>query len=392
MKYKVFKVVFGVLIIILFVIATFFLVKGLTLDEDKPSVPSVSSVDVQEKIRKLKENLTPLYESDKIEEFYSLIVKDEEYKSYLIDKKTGEELDIKDIIKKDKWEEFIKKEEELLDLKYPSFIADTIKSDKGRKVYTVYNNKMIVYYYDYEYAYDVEEEISLVINYQEVHDYLDFTHELDSEYQNEDGYNYSKDKKVVALTLDDGPSSAYNSQILDILAKNKAHATFFMVGTMMNSCQKCVLNTYESGNEVGSHTYNHINISKNSTDVVLNSIKKTDDLFYNITGSHIKYVRPPYGAYDRENLSTVSYPLILWDIDPEDWRYHDSERIVNHIIEHVDDGSIILMHEIYKTSVEALEELLPRLYSMGYQVVSISELAYLQDRVIESGHAYISLH
>ena len=99
-------------IIILFVIATFFLVKGLTLDEDKPSVPSVSSVDVQEKLRKLKENLTPLYESDKIEEFYSLIVKDEEYKSYLIDKKTGEELDIKDIIKKDKWEEFMKKEEE----------------------------------------------------------------------------------------------------------------------------------------------------------------------------------------------------------------------------------------------------------------------------------------
>src|SRR5699024_8574602 len=141
-----------------------------------------------------------------------------------------------------------------------------------------------------------------------------FTHLLDSEYTNEDGYQYSKDKKTVAITFDDGPSSKYNRQFLDALAKNKAHGTFFMVGTMMQSCQKCVKDTYESGSEVASHTYNHINMTRKSIEDVNASIKKTDDLFYQITGDHIKYVRPPYGSYNKTNLENVDYPLILWNL------------------------------------------------------------------------------
>ena len=215
-------------------------------------------------------------------------------------------------------------------------------------------------------------------------------HKLVQEYTNEDGYQYSSDKKTVAITFDDGPSSKYNAEFLNVLEKNKAHGTFFMVGTMMQSCQKCVLDTYNSGNEVASHTYNHINMKKNSIEEVNENIKKTDDLYYKITGDHIKYVRPPYGAYNKTNLENVDYPLILWNIDPEDWRYHDAEKIVNHVMENVQDGSIILMHELYETSLEALEILLPKLYAEGYQVVSVGELAELKGKEILTGHAYRS--
>ena len=394
-KFKVFKVIFIVLIILLFILATFFLVKGLTMDNEaskSESIPSIPNIDIKEVISKIKsENMDLVYESTNIPEFTSLIfLNSGKYTSYIIDTYTGEALGFEDIIKEGKIDDFITKEEELLRLKYPLFIVDGILNSNGEKVYLIYDNEMVVYYYDYTYEYDYQDVVSLKINYNEVHDYLDFTHLLDQEYSNENGFQYSKDKKTVAITFDDGPSSKYNAQFLEVLAQNKAHGTFFMVGTMMQDCQKCVLDTYNSGNEVASHTYNHINIKKNSVQEVNENIKKTDDLYYKITGDHIKYVRPPYGSYNKTNLENVDYPLILWNVDPEDWRYHDAEKIVNHVMENVRDGSIILMHELYETSLEALEILLPKLYAEGYQVVSVGELANLKEREILAGHAYRS--
>ena len=393
MKYKVFKIIFIVLIVISFSLATFFTVKGLTYkdkDVTNPEEASMSSVDVEQILEDIKASNTNLvYESTGISEFKSLAFLEEgKVKSYIVDTITGAELSIKDIIKEDKYDEFLAKEEELLRLKYPEFIVNGIINGEGTKVYVIKENVMVVYYYDYVYDYPYTESVNLTINYNEVHDYLDFTHELDAEYQNENGYNYSADKKTVALTFDDGPSSKYNAQFLDVLARNKAHATFFMVGTMMNNCQKCVLDTYNSGNEVGSHTYNHMNIKKNNALDVNNNLKQVDDLFYKITNDHIKYVRPPYGAYSKENLENISNPLILWNIDTEDWSHHDVDYIVNSVMENVQDGSIILMHELYETSLQALEVLLPRLYAEGYQVVSVSELANMKGKTLESGHAY----
>lgn len=393
MKYKVFKIIFIVLIVISFSLATFFTVKGLTYkdkDVTNPEEASMSSVDVEQILEDIKASNTNLvYESTGISEFKSLAFLEEgKVKSYIVDTITGAELSIKDIIKEDKYDEFLVKEEELLRLKYPEFIINGIINGEGTKVYVIKENVMVVYYYDYVYDYPYTESVNLTINYNEVHDYLDFTHELDAEYQNENGYNYSADKKTVALTFDDGPSSKYNAQFLDVLARNKAHATFFMVGTMMNNCQKCVLDTYNSGNEVGSHTYNHMNIKKNNALDVNDNLKQVDDLFYKITNDHIKYVRPPYGSYSKENLENINNPLILWNIDTEDWSHHDVDYIVNSVMENVQDGSIILMHELYETSLQALEVLLPRLYVEGYQVVSVSELANMKGKTLESGHAY----
>lgn len=392
-KYKVFKIIFIVLIVISFSLATFFTVKGLTYkdkDVTNPEEASMSSVDVEQILEDIKASNTNLvYESTGISEFKSLAFLEEgKVKSYIVDTITGAELSIKDIIKEDKYDEFLAKEEELLRLKYPEFIVNGIINGEGTKVYVIKENVMVVYYYDYVYDYPYTESVNLTINYNEVHDYLDFTHELDAEYQNENGYNYIADKKTVALTFDDGPSSKYNAQFLDVLARNKAHATFFMVGTMMNNCQKCVLDTYNSGNEVGSHTYNHMNIKKNNALDVNDNLKQVDDLFYKITNDHIKYVRPPYGSYSKENLENINNPLILWNIDTEDWSHHDVDYIVNSVMENVQDGSIILMHELYETSLQALEVLLPRLYAEGYQVVSVSELANMKGKTLESGHAY----
>lgn len=121
---------------------------------------------------------------------------------------------------------------------------------------------------------------------------------------------------------------------------------------------------------------------------VSENIAKLNTKYNELTGDNIKYLRPPYGAYNKNNLDTINMPLILWDLDTEDWRYRDVDHIVNYIIENVNDGSIILMHELYETSYEALKIALPKLYSMGYQVVSITELANIKNRTLEPGHAY----
>ena len=393
-KYRVLKIIFLVLIVISFVIATIFLVTGLNMSEEKsgaddPAI-NIPSINVEELIENIKnKNASLLYESTAIKEFTSLVFSENDrIKSYLIDLNTGEELSFLDVIKEDKLKDFEARELELLNLKYPTFIVEGLTNSSGNKVYYVKDNELTIYYYDYTFAYDYKDIISLNINYNEIHDCLNFTHILDENYTNEDGFNYSKDKKSVAITFDDGPSSKYNKEFLKVLAENKARATFFMVGSMMNSCQKCVLDTYNSGNEIGSHTYNHINIKNSSIELVNSNIKKTTDLFYSITKDHIKYVRPPYGAYNKTNLQNINYALILWNLDTEDWRYKDVDKIVDTVMNNVKDGSIILMHELYETSLEALKIILPKLYAEGYQVVSVGKLAELKGRTIEAHHAY----
>lgn len=357
------------------------------------SSSSPVSVKIEEIVSKIKlENGELEYESTHIPEIISLVFKENErYKNIIVDTKTGKTLDFKDIIKEDKWDDFLKKETELLNLKYPSFIVDGISNSDGLKIYYVKDNEMILFYYDYSYSYDYSDIVSLKIDYNEIKDYLNFTPVLNDTYNNEDGYNYVSDKKTIALTFDDGPSRKYNPLILEELSRNKAHATFFMVGNMMNSCQTCVLQTINSGNEVGSHTYEHMNIKNNSISSVNNSLQKTDEVYYKITGGHIKLVRPPYGAYNKTNLQNVSNPFVLWNLDTEDWRYRDVNHIVNYVKDNAKDGAIILMHELYETSYEALKILLPWLYANGYQVVSVSELANLKNHPLEVGRAYTSI-
>lgn len=384
-------------ILILILITLIFLFRASYKLDDEDKKRDISRKDLDLLITNIKndnQNLELEYENTADKDFKSLVYEENgRYKSVIIDTNSGVEITFKDLIKEESISEFEAKEKELLTLKYPEFIVKGLtENPTGYKFYYVKDNEVIIFYYDYTFIYPYTEQISLCLNYNEIKDYLSFKPTLDSKYENENGYNYNPNKKVIALSFDDGPSKPYNSKILDELAKNKAHATFFMVGSMMNSCQKCVLDTYKSGNEVASHTYEHMNIKTNSLEKVNESLIKVDNVYYEITGDHIKYLRPPYGAYNKKNLENATVPFILWDMDTEDWRYRNVEHIVNYIMNNARDGSIILMHELYETSYEALKIALPRLYAEGYQVVNITELANLKGKTLEVGKAYTALH
>ncbi len=383
-------IIISVIVFILFVLGIIYITKNIASLNNANSL--VSKVDLTKVINDIKEenaSLKLILETN-LKEITSLIFNEEgRYKTIIINNNTGKKISFLDLIKDSI--KFTTKEEELLKLKYPEFLVNDLKENRnntGYKVYYLKENAVIIYYYDYNLSYNYSKEITLTINYNELKDNLKFTPILDSHYENEDGMQTKLNEKYVALTFDDGPSSKYNPLILNILKENKAQSTFFMVGYMMNSCQSCVLETYNSGNEIGSHSWEHLNIKTSNANKVNESLTKVNDLYHSITNDTIKLLRPPYGSYNTNNLKNISLPFILWNLDTEDWRYRDVNHIVNYIEENVSDGSIILMHELYETSYESLKIILPWLYANDYNIVTVSELARIKGVDLSSGSAY----
>lgn len=347
-------------------------------------------VDISEVIESIAKNKTIISKNNISNEFISVVTIDETSKhtTYIIDTNSKKSVDFENIIKSNKLEDFWIKVFELLDLKYPKFIVNALKNNTGTKYYEIKNNEMIIYFEDYVIDPVYEEIISVKVNYNEVNDYLNFDYNLDNEYVNESGYDYDKNKKTIALTFDDGPSGKNTIEIVDALKDNKMRGTFFMVGNKMNNYKESIIYTSQNGNEIGSHTFSHINMKKKKIDVIINELEITNNLYNSITGDNLTLVRPPYGAYNEEILLNINQPFVTWNIDTNDWRYHDVEYLINHIMTNATDGSIILMHESYATSVETVKKVLPLLYCAGFQVVSVSELASFKGVNLEPNQVY----
>ncbi len=198
--------------------------------------------------------------------------------------------------------------------------------------------------------------------------------------------NYSK---VVALTFDDGPSN-YTDEILDVLEKYNVTATFFVVGTNLNTkYNNTMARLIKLGNEVGIHGYSHKEFTKIKQSKVVEEIEYTNKLLkgFNIEA---KYIRPPYGSINNKLKKIIEYPIILWNVDTLDWKYKDALKIYNNSIDDIHDGSIILMHDHYLSSVKALDLIIPKLQEDGYKIVNITELFSLKDINLENGKTYRS--
>lgn len=193
---------------------------------------------------------------------------------------------------------------------------------------------------------------------------------------------------MVALTFDDGPNPEYTGRILEVLEENYSHATFFVVGTNAEQYPETLQAIALSGNEIGNHTYSHANLTDIDSANVEEEIDKVNRAVKKATGEITTVIRPPYGAYNEDVLNQLQQPVVLWDLDTEDWDSRNAQTIVDNIITNIDDGDIILMHDIYESTAEAVELLVPRLKEMGYQVVSVSEMAEYKGKELELHKAY----
>lgn len=280
-----------------------------------------------------------------------------------------------------------------IDKKIKDYIDDAITNFK-------YNASNYSYMY-LDYDYDISNEIifyeylninnkvnmdSIVFNIND--DYITIKEVVN----NISNSNYQSDyidinKKMIALTFDDGPN--YNtSKILEILNKYNVRATFFVLGSKINHNEKIIKTMDEYGMEIGNHTYSHKLMTSMSNLDIIKEVEDTSDLIYNIVGKYPKLVRPSYGSFNKKIKESINMPIIIWNIDTLDWKSHNSKKIVSRVMNKVSDGDIILMHDIYSATVKAVDILVPKLISEGYQLVSVSELFYYKNINLENGRVY----
>lgn len=207
--------------------------------------------------------------------------------------------------------------------------------------------------------------------------------EADSAVVVEDG------RKLVALTFDDGPKGKWTTKLLDGLGERGAKATFFVIGAQVADDPDKVRRMITEGHEVGIHTYDHAaaltDLCRADFDA---QVGRTRALLTELLGERTFLVRPPYGAVDESVRAWADAPLILWSVDTEDWAKMDPAREVECILEEVEDGDIILMHDIFPESVEAALQAVDALHERGYYFVTVSRLFEERGIVLEKGKSY----
>lgn len=192
-------------------------------------------------------------------------------------------------------------------------------------------------------------------------------------------YRYKKNSNnKIALTFDDGPHPVYTKRILDILEKYNIKATFFMVGENVLNYTDAAIAVKSAGHEIGNHTQSHK--SKLGEKELMREIVNCDEILFNTLGCQTNLLRPPEGVVLDSTLrccASLEYSIILWNIDTRDWAHTKPTAIYDNVMQNIDSGDIILMHDYIgkgSPTPEALELILPRLLKEGYKFVTVSEL------------------
>lgn len=181
-------------------------------------------------------------------------------------------------------------------------------------------------------------------------------------------------KKRVALTFDDGPHPVNTVSILNLLDKYDAKATFFMLGNRVDFYPETAKKVAEKGHEIGNHTWDHKDLTILDREEINEEINRTTTVIKQAIGQKPTAFRPPYGAMNDIVKDSTDVPIVLWTIDTLDWKSHDAEAVLKIVQSNVKDGSIILMHDIHKSTVEAVALVLKYLKDEGFEFVTVSEL------------------
>jgi peptidoglycan/xylan/chitin deacetylase (PgdA/CDA1 family) len=186
------------------------------------------------------------------------------------------------------------------------------------------------------------------------------------------------DGPYIAMTFDDGPSGPNTPRLLDLAAKKHIKLTFFLIGQNAQRYPQLVQRELAEGHEVGNHSWTHPVLSKMSDDAVRAEIQKTQDAIVGESGYKPTLMRPPYGAMTPRQRLWVSgefgVKIILWDVDPLDWKRPGPSVVAQRIIAGTRPGSIILSHDIHSGTVDAMPVVFDTLLAKGYKFVTVSEL------------------
>ncbi len=191
---------------------------------------------------------------------------------------------------------------------------------------------------------------------------------------------------TIAITFDDGPHPQLTPKLLDILKERNIHATFYVIGKNVEAYPEIVKRMVAEGHEVGNHTWNHPSLTKLSASKVESEMNDTTRAIEAAIGSKPKTMRPPYGAtnatLNKRHDEEFGMKVILWSVDPMDWKYRNAARVSSQIIENTKPGAIVLAHDIHASTVDAMPKTLDALLAKGFKFATVSELLAM-DRPVE---------
>ncbi|MDQ6810227.1 MAG: polysaccharide deacetylase family protein [Verrucomicrobiota bacterium] len=186
------------------------------------------------------------------------------------------------------------------------------------------------------------------------------------------------DGPFVAMTFDDGPSAALTPKLLDLLAAHHMKATFFVVGENAAEHPEILRRAVKEGHEIANHSWSHPNLGKMGDDGVRRELQKTDDAIKAALGVRPTLMRPPYGSLTARQKHWIhdefGYRIIIWDVDPLDWKRPGPSVVTSRILKEARPGSIILAHDIHAPTIEAMPATFDQLQAKGFKFVTVSEL------------------
>ena len=199
------------------------------------------------------------------------------------------------------------------------------------------------------------------------------------------------EERYLALTFDDGPSGRFTSRLLDGLAEREVRATFFLCGYRVEQYPELTARIAREGHEIGTHGYAHKFFSALSAKDVCCDLERAQRCIEDAGGGQPTLLRPPGGIYDSKVLQQsvcADLPVVLWSVDPEDWRRSDSGAVAADIIREAKNGDVILLHDMSDSSVDAALRVIDELTAQGFRFVTVSELAALSGTQLQGGQVY----
>ncbi|NRF93074.1 polysaccharide deacetylase family protein [Paenibacillus frigoriresistens] len=199
---------------------------------------------------------------------------------------------------------------------------------------------------------------------------------------NEVVWKVKTDQKLIALTFDDGPNPVYTPQILNLLTQYQAKGTFFVIGKRVQLYPAIVIREVNDGHEIANHTYDHHYLKNYPAERLVDEIRQTQEIIFDITEQRPIVFRPPGGFYSDALLQSMKedkLTVVMWSWyqDTKDWRRPGVDKIVNQVLNNVHNGDIVLFHDKQgdcSQTVASLKYILPELKKQGYQFVTVSEL------------------
>lgn len=188
----------------------------------------------------------------------------------------------------------------------------------------------------------------------------------------------------IALTFDDGPHPVHTPKLLDTLKQKGIRATFYVIGRSVETYPEIAKRIVAEGHEIANHTWSHPALTKLSASGVEREITRTTEVIQRVTGVRPTNMRPPYGAtnarLNKRLDEEFGLKVIMWSVDPLDWKYRNSARVTSEILTNTRPGGIVLAHDIHPTTVAAMPATIDGLKSRGFRFVTVSELLAMEQQ------------